>query len=108
MSIIARVLVIALCAYAGSAVASIQFPELPDCNQTDGELKEARGSSCTVPAVTTFSYGLSGITAFALVRSCGGDGYAYRTIHSLGRRIAACVAVRGKLVPSAIFGGANR
>jgi hypothetical protein len=35
MSIIARVLFIALCAYAGSAVASMQFPELPDCNQTE-------------------------------------------------------------------------
>jgi hypothetical protein len=35
MSIIVRVLVIALCAYAGSAVASIQFPEIPDCDQTE-------------------------------------------------------------------------
>ena len=35
MSIIARVVFIALCAYAGSAVASMQFPELPDCNQTE-------------------------------------------------------------------------
>ena len=31
---IVKVLVIAACAYAGSAVASIQFPELPDCNET--------------------------------------------------------------------------
>jgi hypothetical protein len=35
MSVIFRVLVIALCAYAGSAIASIQFPELPDCNQIE-------------------------------------------------------------------------
>jgi hypothetical protein len=34
MFTIVKVLVIAACAYAGSAVASIQFPELPDCNQT--------------------------------------------------------------------------
>jgi hypothetical protein len=34
MSMIIRVLVIAECAYGGSAVASMQFPELPDCNQT--------------------------------------------------------------------------
>ncbi len=33
MSIIARVLFIALCAYAGSAAASMQFPEILDCNQ---------------------------------------------------------------------------
>ena len=30
---IVKVLVIAACAYAGSAVASIQFPGLPDCNE---------------------------------------------------------------------------
>jgi hypothetical protein len=35
VSIIARVLFIALCAYAGSAVASMQFPELPDYNQIE-------------------------------------------------------------------------
>ena len=35
MFMIIRVLGIALCAYAGSAVASVQFPELPDCNQTE-------------------------------------------------------------------------
>ena len=34
MSVIIRVLVIAACAYAGSAAAGMQFPELPDCNQT--------------------------------------------------------------------------
>ena len=33
MSIIARVLFIALCAYACAAVASMQFPEMLDCNQ---------------------------------------------------------------------------
>jgi hypothetical protein len=33
MSMIIRVLVIAACAYGGSAAASMQFPELPDCNQ---------------------------------------------------------------------------
>jgi hypothetical protein len=30
MSIIIRVVVIATCAYAGSVVAGIQFPDLPD------------------------------------------------------------------------------
>jgi hypothetical protein len=30
MSIFIRIVVVAACAYAGSAVASIQFPELPD------------------------------------------------------------------------------
>ena len=30
MSIIIRVVVIVTCAYAGSAVAGIQFPDLPD------------------------------------------------------------------------------
>ena len=34
MFMIIRVLGIAACAYAGSAVASIQFPDLPDCDQT--------------------------------------------------------------------------
>ena len=34
MFMIIRVLAVAACAYAGSVVASIQFPELPDCNQT--------------------------------------------------------------------------
>jgi len=30
MSIIIRIIVVAACAYAGSAVASSQFPDLPD------------------------------------------------------------------------------
>jgi len=34
MFMIIRMLGIALCAYAGSAVATIQFPDLPDSNQT--------------------------------------------------------------------------
>ena len=34
MSLMVRVLFIALCAYFGSAVASMQFPELPDYNPT--------------------------------------------------------------------------
>ena len=38
MFMIIRVLGIAACAYAGSAVASIQFPDLPDCNQTRTEI----------------------------------------------------------------------
>jgi hypothetical protein len=33
MFMIFRVLVIAVCAYAGSTVASLQFPELPNSNQ---------------------------------------------------------------------------
>ena len=33
MSMIIRVLVIAACAYAGSAVARIQFPDLPDSTE---------------------------------------------------------------------------
>jgi hypothetical protein len=33
MFTIIRVLVIAVCAYAGSTVASLQFADLPDCNQ---------------------------------------------------------------------------
>lgn len=40
MSIIARVLFIALCAYAGSAVASMQFSELPDSNQTERQFQQ--------------------------------------------------------------------
>ena len=43
MFMIIRVLGIAACAYAGSAVASIQFPDLPDCNQTRTEI--AAGTS---------------------------------------------------------------
>ena len=34
MSMVIRVLVIALCAYAGFAMASMQFPEVPDYDQT--------------------------------------------------------------------------
>ena len=30
MSVFIRMVVVAACAYAGSAVASIQFPDLPD------------------------------------------------------------------------------
>jgi hypothetical protein len=40
MFLIIRVLIIAACAYAGSAVASIQFPDLPDCNQTSTEIAD--------------------------------------------------------------------
>ena len=61
-----------------------------------------------IPAVTTFGYELSGITASALVRSSGGDGYAYRTICCLRRDGAACFTSLGKLVPAAISGGASR
>ena len=38
MSILVRVLVIMTCAFAGSAVASMQFPDLPDGNQTERHL----------------------------------------------------------------------
>ena len=41
---IAKVLVIAACAYAGSAVASIQFPELPDCDETCAEYSRLASS----------------------------------------------------------------
>jgi hypothetical protein len=38
MSIIIRVLVIAACAYAGSTVATIQFPDVPDSTEkADGK-----------------------------------------------------------------------
>jgi hypothetical protein len=43
MFMIIRMLGIAACAYAGSAVASIQFPDLPDCNQTCTEIAPSRG-----------------------------------------------------------------
>ena len=43
MFMIIRVLGIAACAYAGSAVASIQFPALPDCNQTYTEIAPGTG-----------------------------------------------------------------
>jgi hypothetical protein len=33
MSIIIRILVITVCAYAGSALAGMQFPEVPDPSQ---------------------------------------------------------------------------
>jgi hypothetical protein len=33
MSIIIRIMVVAMCAFAGSAVAGIQFSELPDHDQ---------------------------------------------------------------------------
>jgi hypothetical protein len=33
MSIIIRIIVVALCAYAGSAVAGIQFSDLPEQHQ---------------------------------------------------------------------------
>jgi hypothetical protein len=33
MSIIIRVIVVAVCAFAGSAVAGIQFPDLPNQHQ---------------------------------------------------------------------------
>jgi hypothetical protein len=46
MFMIMRVLGIAACAYAGSAVASNQFPNLPDCNQTCAEI--APGTSLLV------------------------------------------------------------
>ncbi|MBR1248937.1 hypothetical protein JQ609_18630 [Bradyrhizobium sp. AUGA SZCCT0169] len=39
---IVKVLAIAACAYAGSEVASIQFPELPDCNRTCSELPDGK------------------------------------------------------------------
>ena len=39
---IAKVLVIAPCAYAGSAVASIQFPGLPDCDETCTAIVEGK------------------------------------------------------------------
>ena len=74
----------------------MQFPDLPDGNQTTPSL-----------AVTTFSYGLSGIRAFAVVGFYGEDGHAYRTIHSLGRHITACIAASGKLVSSTIHVGAD-
>lgn len=73
MFIIIRVLVIVAGAHAGSAVASIQFPDLLDCNQaarkhrTEGACP-GPSSSKAILAVTTFSYRLSGISAFALVR----------------------------------------
>jgi len=35
MSLMVRVVFIALCAYAGSEVAGGQFPGLPDYNQTE-------------------------------------------------------------------------
>ena len=43
MFMILRVLGIAACAYAGSAVASNQFPDLPDCNQTHTEMASGTG-----------------------------------------------------------------
>jgi len=43
MFMIIRVLGIAACAFAGSAVASIQFPDLPDCNQTCTEIAPGTG-----------------------------------------------------------------
>jgi hypothetical protein len=60
----------------------------------------------SIVEVTTFSYEVSAITAFALVTLLGRarDGYADWTIHSLGWRIAHCVAVRGGLGPSLLTG----
>jgi hypothetical protein len=45
---IVKVLVIAACAYAGSAIASIQFPELPDCNDICAEVAGAASSPLEV------------------------------------------------------------
>jgi hypothetical protein len=33
MSIIIRIIVVAMCAYAGSVFAGVQFPDLPDPHQ---------------------------------------------------------------------------
>jgi len=43
MFIIVWALVIAVCAYAGSAVTSLQFPDLPDCTPTCTEIADGMG-----------------------------------------------------------------
>jgi hypothetical protein len=49
-------------------------------------------------------YELSVITAFARhVSIAARNGYAYRTVHSLGWRITSCVTVCSRLVPAQIF-----
>jgi hypothetical protein len=74
MFIIVWALVIAVCAYAGSAVASLSVPRSPGLQSSCTEVADGMGlflapsSSKGIPAVTTFSNGLSGITAFALSR----------------------------------------
>jgi len=51
-----------------------------------------------IAAVTTFSYELSGITAFA--PAIGRDGDAYLKVYGMGWRFAFCVTVACKLVPA--------
>jgi hypothetical protein len=65
-----------------------------------------RNSPIGIFAVTTFYNQPSGIAAFALVTTAGAF-YAYRTLYSLGWHIAFGTTVRGKLVPSRIFGSAS-
>jgi hypothetical protein len=43
MFIIVWALVIAVCACAGSAVTSLQFPDLPDCTPTCTEIADGMG-----------------------------------------------------------------
>jgi hypothetical protein len=45
---IVKVLVIAACAYAGSAVASIQFPKLQDCKEACAEIAGVSSSTFEV------------------------------------------------------------
>jgi hypothetical protein len=70
------------------------------------EIVQDRSFPVEILAVTTFCNQASGIAAFALVTTAGAF-YAYRTLHSLGWYIAFGTTVRGKLVPSRIFGSAS-
>ena len=65
--------------------------------------------SSQIPAVTTFSYDPSAITAFALV-TCGGERYryAYPAIHNLGWYRASCAIVFGRLAAAQTFAGTRR
>jgi hypothetical protein len=61
------------------------------------ERNDRRAPPAQILMVTTFHNRPSGNGAFALVATAR-DCYAHRAIHSLGRHIATCAAVRGKLV----------
>ena len=65
--------------------------------------------SSQIPAVTTFSYDPSAITAFALVTS-GGERYryAYPAIHNLGWYCASCAVVFGGLAAAQAHAGTRR
>jgi hypothetical protein len=62
-----------------------------------------------IPAVTTFRYDPSAITAFALV-TCGGERYryAYPAIHDLGWYCASCAIVFGRLAVAQTFAGTRQ